>query len=131
MKMWKQGGIFLLIWIGFDAILLPFIGWIAGLVGIVLGLLIVMRLGKKYPNVQKKIDRRETKEANDNIKEIKRQYIIEHGKKAWRKQGKKNLKRAYREEYNWLKKNDKIQEKERKEREKERMKQVKENRKAW
>ena len=73
MKMWKQGGIFLLIWIGFDAILLPFIGWIAGLVGIVLGLLIVMRLGKKYPNVQKKIDRRETKEANDNIKEIKRQ----------------------------------------------------------
>ena len=42
MKMWKQGGIFLLIWIGFDAILLPFIGWIAGLVGIVLGLLRVM-----------------------------------------------------------------------------------------
>lgn len=130
MKVWKQVGLFLLIWLGVDAILSSFIGWIAGLIGIILAILVVLRLRKKYPNVQKQIDRRETKQGNDNVKEIKRQYIAEHGKKEWRKEGKPNLKKAIKDEVKWKMQNWKVQQKDSKEQEKERKKALWENGKA-
>ncbi len=122
MKKWKQAGIFLLIWIGIDAILSVFIGWIAGLIGIGIAIVVVMQLRKKYPNVQRQIDRRETKQGKDNIREIKRQYIAEHSKKAWRKEGKPNVKKAVKDEVKWKMKNWKVQQKDSKEQEKERRK---------
>ncbi|MCW6169965.1 MAG: hypothetical protein LVQ96_02215 [Thermoplasmatales archaeon] len=130
MKVWKQVGVFLVSWWIIGAILSLLIGWIAGLIGIMCAVFIVMRFRRKYPNVQKQIDRRETKQGNDNVKEIKRQYIAEHGKKAWRREGKPNLKRALKTEVKWLKQNWKIQQKDIKEQEKARQRALWENGKA-
>lgn len=130
MKVWKQVGVFLVSWWIIGAILSLLIGWVAGLIGIILAILVVLCLRKKYPNVQRQIDRRETKQGNDNVKEIKRQYIAEHGKKAWRKEGKPNVKRAIKEEVKRQKQNWKIQQKDSKEQEKERAKALRENSKA-
>ena len=130
MKIWKQVGIFLMIWLGIDAILSSFIGWIAGLIGITCAVLIVMKMRKKYPNVEKQVRKREIRQGNENVREIKNRYIAENGKEAWRKYGKADLKSIIKEDVKWRMRNIKIQQEDAKDAEKERIRALRENSKA-
>lgn len=130
MKVWKQAGVFLVSWWIIGAILSVFIGFIAGLISLVCAVLIVMRLRKKYPNVEKQIRKRENKQSEDNFKEAKRQYIAERGKEEWKKKVMPEIKRKVNEEVKWHKQNVKIQAKDFKDAEKKRRRALYENSKA-
>lgn len=130
MKVWKQVGVFLVSWWIIGAILSLLIGWIAGFIGITCAVLIVMRLRKKYPNAVKQAKGKENKRLEDSIKETKRQYIAEHGKKAYKKVFLPELKKGVKEEVKWKKQNVKIQDRDFKDAEKKRREGIIENYKA-
>ena len=130
MKLWKQVGVFLVSWWIIGAILSLLIGWIAGLIGIMCAVLIVMRLRKKYPNIAKQVRKRENKQAEEGFREGRRRIIAEHGKAVWKKQVYPEIKRELKEEVKWQKKTDKIQQEDAKNAEMERLKTLKENAKA-